>query len=57
MIMRKKTTHALPIEILERLRIHAAITQKDQQDIIADLLDANLPPHPFKKLDTDQEVA
>ena len=45
---KKKTTHALPVDVLERLRIHAVITQRDQQDIVAEILDKYLPVHPLK---------
>jgi hypothetical protein len=48
-IKRRKTTHNLPVDILDRLRVYAAAVQKDQQDIIADLLDKHLPQNPFKK--------
>ncbi len=47
-ILKKKTTHALPVDVLVRLQIYAAANNKDQQDIVAELLDQYLPPNPFK---------
>jgi hypothetical protein len=51
---RKKTTHALPVSILERLRIYSAATGIDQQDVIAKLLDQHLPQNPFPQNSTDR---
>jgi hypothetical protein len=57
-VERRKTTHNLPVDILDRLRVYAAAVQRDQQDIIADLLDEYLPQNPFKKAnDSSLEVA
>ena len=57
-VKRRKTTHNLPVDILDRLRVYAAVVQRDQQDIIADLLDEHLPQNPFKKAnDSALEVA
>ena len=44
---KRKTTHALPVSILDRLRIYAAALGKDQQDVVAILLDKHLPQNPF----------
>ena len=49
-VTRKKTTHALPVDVLARLQIYAAAENKDQQDIIAEILDKHLPQNPFKEM-------
>lgn len=56
-IVRRKTSVALPVELLTRLQIYSAATQTDQQDIIARILDKHLPPNPFAKTDDSREVA
>jgi len=49
-VTRKKTTHALPVDVLVRLQIYAAAENRDQQDVIAEILDKHLPPNPFKEM-------
>jgi hypothetical protein len=47
LVPKRKTTHALPVSILDRLRIYAAALGKDQQDVVAMVLDQHLPQNPF----------
>jgi hypothetical protein len=49
---RRKTTHALPVSILHRLQIYAAVVGKDQQDIVAQVLDKHLPQNPLEQKGT-----
>jgi hypothetical protein len=56
-VVKRKTSVALPTELLTRLQIYAAAIQTDQQDIIAKILDKHIPPNPFVKKDDSLEVA
>lgn len=47
---KRKTTHALPVSVLDRLRIYAAALGKDQQEVVAMLLDQHLPQNPFSNV-------
>lgn len=44
---KRKTTYALPVSVLERLRIHSAVLGEDRQDVVAKVLDKNLPQYNF----------